>query len=711
MVPGKNTNRWIWALVPVVALGLAGVGLAVAPPRFPDGPGRSGNALSPGQAETPSELACPLPALEIKPPVNDGPPARVLPSPILPAASQQVSPSTGKEPTLSVPPALILPGMLDKAPRPSSNGGPEVLNRPIDTPPPTLPDFTVDPYGPAPPFQAPQDAPPGFTGPSSVSPAVLQNDGHFVPVEDRWRVHFPYWDRYGTGHAAQDDYPFEIGRLIDPYHQNVLKGDYPIFGQNTFFEFTAINFNLFEARQVPTPTTPFESTARPFQAEFFGRPSQNFFIEQVTLAFELIHGDGAFKQPDWRIRIAPTFNNNNLVLNELGIVNPNVQKGVSRLRTFSSFNEYWVEKKIADLSPNFDFVSLRIGSQPFVSDFRGFIFFDLNLAARLFGTLNSNREQFNIVFFDNQEKDSNSQLDTLRLNRYQRILIANFFEQDFIWPGYTALLNFHYNHDSPAVKFDKNSFLVRPDAAGIFQPHGLDVAYLGWGGDGHINRFNITHQVYWALGHDSNNPIGNGPQNINAWMAAVELSYDRDYLRFRTSYFFASGDGNPNNRQATGFDTIIDNPNFAGTQFSYWERQQIGLFGVNLKQRLSLVPNLRSSKIQGQSNFVNPGLHLFNLGWDADLTPKLKLINNYNLLWFDKTASLQQFVFQGNIDRFIGGDLSSGLEYRPMLSNNVVMLFGLSTLIPGDGFKDLFNRFRHDVNPLVAAFAQVTLAF
>jgi hypothetical protein len=586
-----------------------------------------------------------------------------------------------------------------------------LLDRPLDTPPQAWPDFLPDPLGLAPPFQVERDPPPGFTGPSGVAPTVVQTDGHFVPVEDRWRIGYPEWDRYGKDHPAQDDYPYEIGRWWDPYHQNVLKGDFPILGQNTFFEVTALSFTLYEPRQVPTPTTPFESTARPLETEFFGRPNQAVFLQTVTLAVELIHGDAAFKPPDWRIRIAPTFNFNSLSSQELGIVNPNVDKGTDRLRTFSTFNEYFIEKKLADLSPNYDFVSARVGTQQFNSDFRGFVLNDLNLAARLFGTLQANQDQFNLIYFDNREKDTNSQLNGNNFNRYQRLLIANFFRQDFLFPGYTALLNFHYNHDSPTVKFDKNSFLVRPDAAGIFQPHTLDVAYLGWGGDGHIGRFNVSHQAYCALGRDGNNPIGNGPQDIMAYMAAVELSYDRDYVRFRTSYFFASGDGNPNNHQATGFDTIIDNPNFAGTQFSYWQRQAIGLFGVNLKQRLSLVPDLRSSKIQGQSNFVNPGLQLFNLGWDADLTPKVKLINNYNLLWFDKTAVLEQFVFQGNINRFIGGDLSTGLEYRPLLSNNVVMLFGLATLVPGDGFKDLYNRFRHDVQPLVAGFMQMTLAY
>ena len=69
-------------------------------------------------------------------------------------------------------------------------------------------------------------------------------------------------------------------------------------------------------------------------------------------------------------------------------------------------------------------------------------------------------------------------------------------------------------------------------------------------------------------------------------MVAVEGSYDRDWVRFRTSFFYVSGDKNINNNHATGFDTILDGPNFAGGPFSYWNRQQIPLFGVNLVEHL-----------------------------------------------------------------------------------------------------------------------------
>ena len=175
--------------------------------------------------------------------------------------------------------------------------------------------------------------------------------------------------------------------------------------------------------------------------------------------------------------------------------------------------------------------------------------------------------------------------------------------------------------------------------------------------------------------------------------------------------FYSSGDDNINDGQAKGFDAIFDNPNFAGGEFSYWQRQMVRLFGVNLVNRQSLIPNLRSSKFQGQTNFVNPGLWLVNSGIDADITPRFKLIGNANLLWFDQTEVLEQFVFQSNIRNFIGIDLSLGAEYRPYHNNNVILVGGISGLVPGDGFKDLYNPIAGNVNGLAAGFLDIILSY
>ncbi len=582
------------------------------------------------------------------------------------------------------------------------------LNRPLESGPPAA-DFVPMPEG-SPPLRYPFDPPLGFTGPSGVLPRDVQGDGDFVPVEDRWRVGMPAWDRYGKGHPPLDDYPYDLGTFFNPYKQNVLKGDYPIIGQHTFLNVTGIALTLVDTRQVPTPTTPFESTARAREEEFFGSPNQLVTNEFLFLTVDLFHGDAAFKPVDWRVLLTPVLNVNTLNVDELAIVNPDVRKGTQRDRDFFTLQAYFVEAKLADISPNYDFVSLRVGSQPFVSDFRAFLFQDVNRAVRLFGTAFSERDQFNLAFFRQAEKDTNSGLNTFQ-DRGQDLVFLNYFRQDFLFPGYTVQGSVTYNHDPASFKFDRNNFLVRPDPVGTFSPHTLDVCYLGLASDGHIGRYNITSQFYWALGHDSQNPLANQAQSINAQMAAVELSYDRDYVRFRTSFFFSSGDRNPNNGHATGFDTILDNPNFAGGQFTYFEREQIGLFGANLTNRLTLVPDLRASKTQSQANFVNPGLLLYNVGFDVDLTPKLKMINNCNFLWFDSVEVLRTFTFDRGIDSRIGTDISSGYEYRPFLSNNAVVLFGVATLIPGGGFKSLFDRKDNSVNPPISAFVQMNLAF
>ena len=428
------------------------------------------------------------------------------------------------------------------------------------------------------------------------------------------------------------------------------------------------------------------------------------------MGVDVSHGDAAFKPTDWRFHVTPVFDVNYLTVSELGVVDPDVEQGLSRGRTWFALQEWFFETKIADTSPYYDFFSARVGSQPFVSDFRGFIFNDTNRAVRLFGTRFANRDQFNVLFFDQLEKDTDSGLNTFD-DRGQYVLIMNYYRQDFLFPGYTAEVSFHYDHDKASTHYDDNGFLVRPDPAGIAMPHQIDAYYIGIAGDGHIGPINVSDALYYVFGHDDANPLAGRPVQISAGMAALELSYDRDWVRFRTSAFYASGDHNISSGAATGFDSILDEPNFAGGKFSYWQRQQIGLLGVNLVNRFSLLPDLRASKDEGQANFVNPGLQLLNIGMDFDLTPKLRVITNANYLWFDSTNVLEQFVFQDKIHRTIGADLSLGAEYRPLLNNNIIFDAGIAGLIPGQGFRDLYTNIDGGVRPPIAGFMDVTLTY
>jgi hypothetical protein len=585
---------------------------------------------------------------------------------------------------------------------------PRYLRSPSQLMPPGIPlEQPAEPYELE---MLPMEAPLGYTGPSSIVPREGQTSSHFVPLEDRWRIGLPEWDRYGLNHPPLDDYPYTLGRMLDPYHQNALKGDYPIIGQHTFLDVTAVSTSDFEGRQVPTPAHSFESTTNPNQNDFFGNPNQFFNTDFLSLSLDLFHGDAAFKPVDWRVKVTPVFDMNYLDVQELGIVSPNVENGTTRFRTWTTLEEWFAEAKIADTSPAYDFVSMRVGSQPFLSDFRGFIYEDVNRAVRLFGTQDANQNQFNLYYVDWLEKETNSGLNTFD-NRPKHTFIANFYRQDFIFPGYTTQFSFLYDNDRASLEYDNNGFLVRPDPAGVAQPHTVNSYYLGWTGEGHIDRFNISHAFYWVLGRDSLNPIAGQPIDIDAQMAAAELSYDRDWSRFRTSFFYASGDSNPFDNKGTGFDTILDDPDFAGGPFSYWDRQQIKLLGVNLVQGFSLVPDLRSSKIQGQPNFVNPGLYLGNIGADFDITPKLRLVGNVNWLWFSQPEVLQEFVFQSAIPRFIGTDLGLGFEYRPHLNNNIIVMAGVQGLVPGGGFQALYDPIVGKVGGLFAGFMNLALRF
>ena len=551
----------------------------------------------------------------------------------------------------------------------------------------------------------------GFSGASGVLPSERQESAHFVPIEDRWRIGLPAWDRYDRGHPRLDDYPYALGNIFNPYTQNLLKEDYPLIGQDTFLDVRASSRTITNFRQVPTPDTPFESTPTPGQEDFFGNPNGFLFLQYYAFAMELNHGDKAFKPNDWRLRIVPVINQNYLEVYEYGVVLPDVAEGRRRYRGFATIEEWFVELKLADLSPNYDFVSIRGGSQPFTSDFRGFIFSDINRAIRIFGTRLANQDQFNLAIFDQREKDTNSFLNSFD-SRGQQILVANYYRQDFLWPGHTVQTSFLWDHDQKSLHYDRNGFLVRPDPVGLATPHEVNACYLGLATDGHIDAVNVTSALYYAFGHDTLNPQALQPIDIGATMAALELSYSPDWIRFRGAVFFASGDNDINDGRGGGFDGIVDNTQFAGGEFSFWVRQQIKLLGTNLKNLLSIYPDLRATnKWQSQANFVNPGLQLYNAGIDFELTQRTRLVTNCNLLFFDTTNVLESFVFQDNISRSIGTDLSLGVESRPLLNNNWIFRAGVSGLVVGDGFRDLYGAMGGNIDNLFGAFTDLELAY
>ena len=106
--------------------------------------------------------------------------------------------------------------------------------------------------------------------------------------------------------------------------------------------------------------------------------------------------------------------------------------------------------------------------------------------------------------------------------------------------------------------------------------------------------------------------------------------------------------------------------------------------GVTLP-RNGVLAALRSSKDEGQANFVNPGLALIGIGVDVDVTPQVRVIGNLNQLWFANTSSLSVLRNQGSIDSSIGTDVSVAVQYRPLFSQNIVLNASAAVLFPGAG--------------------------
>ncbi|MBP9663403.1 MAG: carboxypeptidase regulatory-like domain-containing protein [Pyrinomonadaceae bacterium] len=510
-------------------------------------------------------------------------------------------------------------------------------------------------------------------------------------ARDRWRFEFPEYDRYGDKGARGRDIPFRRGKWYNPYDQNKLKGDKPIIGDDIFLILSAVSTTAVEQRRTPSGNN--VSSANPNSNNFFGRPESFSFNQTFQASFELFKGQTVFRPRTWAIKISPTFSvPNYLNARENGIVNIDVRRGTTRTDFHVSLEEAFAEVKIADTNKNYDFVSIRAGIQPFNADFRGFLFTDNNLGARVFGGFGNNKYQFNAAWFHQLEKDTNSNLNAFEF-RKQNVFIGNLFRQDFLTKGYTVELIGAYNDDRGGIHYDTNGFLVRPALVGRARQHNIKAGYIGFNGDGHIGLLNLSNHYYFAFGEDDFNPIAGHKVDVRAHMAALEASLDRDWLRFKLSAFFASGDSDPTDDRATGFDAILDDPNFAGGQFSYWNRQGIRLVSteIGLVQPNSLLPTLRSSKTEGQANFVNPGIFIYNAGVDAELTQTLKTVFNVNYLRFHRTEPLEYVLLQPGVRKEIGYDLSVGVIYRPFLINNVTFTFGGSMFLAGKGFRDIYT--------------------
>jgi hypothetical protein len=535
---------------------------------------------------------------------------------------------------------------------------------------------------------------PGLT--PDLPPAVTQTNPGAVrapPPEAFPTDEFPIPDRWRLAGALGVTKP----RWFDPYNQNFWKGDLPIKGTHDwFFVATAISDTVIEPRSFPIPQG-VQTTERPGSLDVFGKDTSLVLAQTFILGAAFIKGSTAFKPPDLEYRVALAFQDNFVNVPEKRVLHVEPSKRSRRNDAFIGVQELFFDKHLANVSDRYDFDSVRIGIQPFSSDFRGFLFQDNQLGVRVFGNRDNNRFQYNLAVFQRVEKDTNSGLNDLTQRpRSDYVALANVYRQDLPFPGITSQVTVIHNRnrEGDRVQIDQNGFPVRPALIGDLRGRDYDVTYLGYNADGRLGRINLTASAYYAFGEDRNNTFTGRKAKISSYFFAAEPSLDLSWTRIRLQGLYASADKDPYDNRERGFDAIFENPQFAGSDTSYWIRQTIPFAGggrvIAINGRNGVLNSLRSSKEEGQSNFNNPGTVLLGGGADFDVTPELRVTTNLNHLAFADTSVLKALRQEGSIPRSLGWDASVSTIWRPMMTQNIVFRASAAAFDPGSGFKDLF---------------------
>lgn len=516
---------------------------------------------------------------------------------------------------------------------------------------------------------------------NAIPAAPLFQDQPLQAVPDRWRI--------------VDSLPGYNHSLWNPYQRNVLKGDKPVRGE-WFFSLTAVSDTVLELRDIPTPVGN-QTTGDSGDIDVFGSGEQVTFNQNLLVELVWLRGDTVFRPPDWEFRFIPVFNFNRTEVEEVRALYIDPRDGDTRTDGHVGVQGAFVDYHIRNVSDRYDFDSIRVGIQPFNADFRGFLFQDSPFGVRLFGTRDNNIFQYNLAWFRRLEKDTNSGLNDVTARfRDDDVFVANLYWQDFLKLGFISQFSLLHNRNrEDSFFYDDNGFIARPASLGREVPRSYDVTYLGYNGDGHLGRLNLTTSLYAASGRNAPGVMNDETTEVRASFAAFEAGIDFDWIRLRATGVHASGDRNPFDKVETGFDAVFENPIIAGADTSFWIRQGVPFIaggGVTLSTRNGLLPNLRSSKEHGQSNFTNPGLRLLGVGADLDLTPTARLSFNANHLAFDRTEVIEVLRQQDNIDREIGWDISAAIIWRPLAIQNIVGRLSVAQLLPGEGFDDLFER-------------------
>jgi len=385
-------------------------------------------------------------------------------------------------------------------------------------------------------------------GGSEISPARL------MPDVDR----FSTYDAFGNRDARFSRW--------NPYQQNPLKADFPVFGDRGFFElFAILNSNAKQRQDVGAAD------------------SNDFEKGNLLLGFEIKRDEDTFQPSPLKFRLLGNFQTDH-------------NGAISDSNQDAALQEAVVQVKLFEIGHDYDLSFFEGGLRPFKSDFNGIILNDNVTVAHVFGEMRRSLWKYNVGAAATMKKDPKSGLITFDSevdSTDQKIGFLTVVREDVV-PGWTAEMSLHYNTDTRAAD--------------------LNVGYAGVAFSGHVGRLVFQPAFYFASGTDDLNPLTGQKEDVSAYLGMLDFRFPRDFITYRAGLLYASGDGDLNDGKAEGFDSIVDTINLFGGPASFFVGEKITVDGRTLVNANSALPSCPPSGRAADRTSSTPGSSSSTLG-------------------------------------------------------------------------------------------------
>jgi hypothetical protein len=335
-------------------------------------------------------------------------------------------------------------------------------------------------------------------------------------------------------------------------------------------------------------------------------------------------------------------------------------------------------------------IRVRGGIQEYMSDFIGSIYHDTDPGLRIYGNIEG--IEWSVIGMQRLENDLVSRLNDTGDNRDQEVYIAHSI---FKIGDVLVKPSIHYNDDSEG-----------DHGRGRSGPHEeVQVGYVGLTTYGPIGPFQILTGLYGVFGDQDNatingldfrgdpvltsifarNPKDND-MNVRAFSGYIDVAHTmlEGMLTPHMGLFYASGDDDPFDDDAEGFDSISDNVNVWGDRgIVIDDRISVNIPSVRAIPRpfldlMSQPPGVTTLERQASvtvvnddspytalrdrddsSNFVNPGVVAWNFGITSNPVEMLDLNTNLTYFWWAKTDVLEAVLTANNaVTALLNGDVN-----------------------------------------------------